>query len=217
VEPVAQTLTHVGAALVAGALIGLERTRHGRAAGFRTHALVCLASSILMRLPFWLGQQVDGIRMAQGIMTGIGFLGAGAIVREGITVMGLTTAASIWVTASIGILFGAGMWTTGSLATVAALGVLSLLQTVERALPVYHLAEFRIAYARAAAPERTELQAFLREEGLGLDSLSFRLTREGTWLEYAGRASALDEGRFAALSRRLATRAEVVEFSIEPY
>jgi putative Mg2+ transporter-C (MgtC) family protein len=106
-------LIHLGTALLAGTLIGLERTFHGRPAGFRTHALVCLASSLLMLLTLyqeqWGGKlshetvRLDPTRMAQGIMTGIGFLGAGVIFKEGLSVRGFTTAASIWITAAIGI------------------------------------------------------------------------------------------------------------------
>src|SRR5262245_34883210 len=110
----------VAGALVIGAMIGFERTFHGRPAGFRTHALVCVASAILMIVTVYQGHwmtavdhdaiRTDPTRMAQGIMTGIGFLGAGVIFKEGLTVRGLTTAASIWVTAAIGILVGIGFW-----------------------------------------------------------------------------------------------------------
>src|ERR1700694_5869563 len=91
----------VTGALVIGALIGFERTFHGRPAGFRTHSLVCIASSILMIVTVYQNQwmtllehdaiRTDPTRMAQGIMTGIGFLGAGVIFKEGLTVRGLTT------------------------------------------------------------------------------------------------------------------------------
>jgi MgtC family protein len=97
-------------ALVIGAAIGFERTFHGRPAGFRTHALVCVASALLMIVTVYQGQwmtfvehdaiRTDPTRMAQGIMTGIGFLGAGVIFKEGLTVRGLTTAASIWITSA---------------------------------------------------------------------------------------------------------------------
>ena len=107
-------------AMLIGALIGFERSFHGRPAGFRTHALVCVASALLMIVTVyqneWMTQvpldaiRTDPTRMAQGIMTGIGFLGAGVIFKEGLTVRGLTTAASIWVTAAIGILVGIGFW-----------------------------------------------------------------------------------------------------------
>ena len=108
----------VPGALAIGAMIGFERTFHGRPAGFRTHALVCIASAVLMIVTVYQNQwmtevaheaiRTDPTRMAQGIMTGIGFLGAGVIFKEGLTVRGLTTAASIWVTAAIGILIGIG-------------------------------------------------------------------------------------------------------------
>jgi putative Mg2+ transporter-C (MgtC) family protein len=127
-------LVRVLAAVVVGALIGFERTFHGRPAGFRTHALVCVASSLLMLVTVYQNQwmtivpldaiRTDPTRMAQGIMTGIGFLGAGVIFKEGLTVRGLTTAASIWVTAAIGILLGIGFYfaaTLGAAATVAIL------------------------------------------------------------------------------------------------
>jgi putative Mg2+ transporter-C (MgtC) family protein len=97
-------LTHLAGALLAGAVIGLERTYHGHSAGFRTHALVCMASSLLMLVPLYQWKWLPGLltemfrtdptRIAQGIMTGIGVLGAGAILKEGVTVRGLTTAAS---------------------------------------------------------------------------------------------------------------------------
>ncbi|HYL22963.1 MAG TPA: MgtC/SapB family protein [Burkholderiales bacterium] len=100
-----EMLARLLAALAAGALIGYERSYYGRPAGFRTHALVCTASSLLMLITVfeshWVSGvavgrvQIDPTRMAQGIMTGIGFLGAGVIIREGFSVRGLTTAASI--------------------------------------------------------------------------------------------------------------------------
>src|SRR5262245_65584373 len=121
-------LARIFGALVIGALIGLERSFHGRPAGFRTHALVCVASALLMLVTVyqneWMTQlardaiRTDPTRMAQGIMTGIGFLGAGVIFKEGLTVRGLTTAASIWVTASIGVLVGVGFWLPALLGTM---------------------------------------------------------------------------------------------------
>lgn len=105
-------LAHLLVATAAGGLIGLERSYHGRPAGFRTHTLVCVASSLLMVVTMYQNRwfvgasldtvRIDPTRMAQGVMTGIGFLGAGVIMREGLTVRGLTTAASIWITAESG-------------------------------------------------------------------------------------------------------------------
>src|SRR4029077_18852240 len=131
--------------LLIGGLIGLERSFHGRPAGFRTHSLVCIASAILMIVTVYQNEwmtlvaqdaiRTDPTRMAQGIMTGIGFLGAGVIFKEGLTVGGLTTAASIWVTAAIGILVGIGFWFAAIVGVVAVLVVLALFRYIESRLP----------------------------------------------------------------------------------
>src|SRR5688572_25174252 len=127
-------LLRVLAAVLAGALIGYERSYHGRPAGFRTHTLVCAASSLLMLITVYEAHWVhvnaemvrlDPTRMAQGIMTGIGFLGAGVIIKEGLSVRGLTTAASIWMTAAIGILAGIGFYFPLTIGVVITVGVLS--------------------------------------------------------------------------------------------
>src|SRR6201989_2363224 len=145
--PTAEYLTivsHLIVATVAGALIGYERSYQGRPAGFRTHTLVCIASAVLMLLAVYQGTwfnasaeivRVDPTRMAQGIMTGIGFLGAGVSVKEGASVRGLTTAASIWITAAIGILAGVGFYFPVVIATVLTLGTLSLFRLIEARMP----------------------------------------------------------------------------------
>ena len=112
-------------AVVAGGTIGLEREWRGRAAGFRTHILVSLASALLMlaamRQADWAFRALpdenivtDPTRMAHGVLTGIGFLCAGVIFRTGFSIHGLTTAASLWITSAIGILFGAGLYALGA-------------------------------------------------------------------------------------------------------
>src|SRR3712207_6158805 len=129
-------IARIGAALLVGGVIGLERSFRGRPAGFRTHSLVCVASALLMLVTVYQGEWMTGVpadsintdptRMAQGIMTGIGFLGAGVIFKEGFTVRGLTTSASIWVTAAIGILVGIGLYFPAMVGAAAAILVLSL-------------------------------------------------------------------------------------------
>src|SRR5213593_694835 len=144
-------LVRILAAVVVGALIGFERTFHGRPAGFRTHSLVCVASALLMLVTVYQSEwmtavpldaiRTDPTRMAQGIMTGIGFLGAGVIFKEGLTVRGLTTAASIWITAAIGILVGIGFYLPLVVTTVVTLGTLSLFLLVERKVPAEFYAQ----------------------------------------------------------------------------
>ncbi len=123
------------AAFVAGAILGLERERRERPAGLRTHVLVTLTACLSMLLALWLGKDpTNSARVAAGVLTGIGFLGAGTIIRHGSVVRGLTTAASIWAAAALGMVLGAG-WYFGALITlVLAVSALTLLRMVERPL-----------------------------------------------------------------------------------
>ena len=176
------------AALAAGGLIGLERSHRGRPAGFRTHALVCLASSLLMLVTVyeshWMPRDaaarvvLDPTRMAQGIMTGIGFVGAGAIIKEGLTVRGLTTAASIWITAAIGILTGVGFYFAAVLGTLLTLGTLSAFRWIERRLPTESYALFMVRFAREAMIDEAALRKLIAEHHLDLHNLSYRLRGE---------------------------------------
>jgi putative Mg2+ transporter-C (MgtC) family protein len=172
---------HLVGALIAGGMIGLERSFHGRPAGFRTHTLVCVASSLLMLVTLYQWQCLPGVpgetvrtdptRMAQCIMTGIGFLGAGVIYKEGVSIHGLTTAASIWMTAAIGILMGVGFYFPAVLATVLMLGILSAFRWIEARLPSESYA-YRVPYAcgdepLVAFPEASlPIQAMVRACGV---------------------------------------------------
>src|SRR5688500_19221646 len=171
------------AALAAGGLIGLERSYRGRPAGFRTHALVCLASSLLMLVTVyethWIPSAgaanlvLDPTRMAQGIMTGIGFVGAGAIIKEGFTVRGLTTAASIWITAAIGILTGIGFYFAAGIGTLLALGTLSTFRWIEARMPTETYAIFMVRFKREAAMNEAGLRTLVESTGSSLHNLSY--------------------------------------------
>jgi putative Mg2+ transporter-C (MgtC) family protein len=215
------------AALLAGGLIGLERSHRGRPAGFRTHALVCLASSLLMLITVyethWVAQAlpganlvIDPTRMAQGIMTGIGFLGAGAIVKEGFSVRGLTTAGSIWVTAAIGILMGVGFYSAALIGTVLALGTLSLFRWVETGLPTESYASFMVRFRRDAALSEAELRQLVGRHGFSVHNMSFRLRREVGELEYRTVLRTMKWSNLEKLSNALSSDAKVLEYRIAP-
>jgi len=125
-------------AAILGAAVGLEREVHGRAAGLRTHILVCVGSALFMVTSILMSSyhgpmgQVDPSRIAAGVVTGIGFLGAGAIIRSGSGIRGLTTAASIWVIAAIGIAAGAGMYVAAIVTTAVVVVVLFLSRIEEK-------------------------------------------------------------------------------------
>ena len=105
-------LVRCGAAALCGAMVGLERELRNKPAGFRTNILICVGAAMYMTVGLILtphgGQQVDPTRIAAQVVTGIGFLGAGSILQAGGRVTGLTTAATIWVVAAIGLISGAG-------------------------------------------------------------------------------------------------------------
>jgi putative Mg2+ transporter-C (MgtC) family protein len=213
------------AALFAGGLIGLERSYHGRPAGFRTHALVCLASSLLMLVTVYESHwfvlrgearvAIDPTRMAQGIMTGIGFLGAGVIFKEGLTVRGLTTAASIWITAAIGILSGIGFYFAAALGVLLTLGTLAVFRRIEALMRSEHFIHTRISFARDAVMHEEDLRKFAERHGFAVTKLSYGLVAEGRLFQYDAVLRTLDPLGGRKVAEALAQTSAVVEFSVE--
>ena len=124
-------------AALLGGLLGFEREHQGKAAGVRTHMLVALGSAIFMIIPLQIGvQPAELTRIIQGMVTGVGFLGAGTILKSSdeAQVKGLTTAAGIWMTSAIGMTAGLGQETSAILCTVFALLVFALMPRVLRAI-----------------------------------------------------------------------------------
>lgn len=149
-------LLQIVLAAVLGAAIGLERELGAQPAGLRTHMLVSLGAALFTLS----GTNLIGTeptRIAAQVVTGIGFLGGGAILREGATIRGLTTAASLWVTAAIGLAVGLHWWFAAAATTVLALSVLTLVKYVEReALPRRRLLEIVLTLEPDAHLDRVE-------------------------------------------------------------
>lgn len=216
----------LSSALVAGGLIGIERSYHGRPAGFRTHTLVCMASALLMLVTVYEGQwfisrgmervTIDPTRMAQGIMTGIGFLGAGVIMKDGLSVRGLTTAASIWITAAIGILVGIGFYFPAGVATAFALGTLSAFRWIESKMPTQSYAHFVVRFPRDVVMPESQLRALVNNHGFSIANLNYRLTGEGKFFEYQMNLRTPDANNMRALSEILTSTQTVSEFRISP-
>lgn len=119
-------------AFLLGAIIGLERERRERPAGLRTHILVSTASALLMMLSQTVaGESFDPGRIAAGVVTGIGFLGAGTIIRYGSSIKGLTTAASLWAAAAVGLAVGMGWYLAGVLTTILIFITLVVIRALE--------------------------------------------------------------------------------------
>lgn len=128
-------LIRFAVSLLVGGLIGLERQLEHKPAGLRTIILVCLGSTVMTLIAFELRPlDADMGKIIAGVITGIGFLGAGAIIRAGADVHGLTTAATIWLASALGIAIGAGYYLLALIAAVLTLAVLRGLGFLERAL-----------------------------------------------------------------------------------
>ena len=134
-----EMLLRLFAATLFGGLIGLEREVHGKVAGFRTHALVCVGAALIMIVSIDMHAAYRGVaavdpsRIAAQVVSGIGFLGAGAIIRFPTGITGLTTAASLWAVSAIGLACGAGFFRPAVAATVMVLLVLFAFGQIGRA------------------------------------------------------------------------------------
>jgi len=219
-------LLNLGAAFVGGSLVGLERSYNGRVAGFRTHALVAIAAASAMTVAYSPGLLLalapgatapgDITRLAQGVMTGVGFLGGGVIFKEGANIQGLTTAASIWATAAIGLLCGVGLWPTALAASVLVLLVLTAMRYVEAWVPARVRAEGAFRFKADTAPDDAGFRRLLGGHGVVVSDISYRLIDGGETFEY--RAQIEDRGgqAFDSLAQRLRTSApELKEFELD--
>ncbi|NUT32416.1 MAG: MgtC/SapB family protein [Hamadaea sp.] len=149
-------LLQIVVAAVLGASIGLERELSAQPAGLRTHMLVSLGAALFTLAGTNLPGS-DPTRIAAQVVTGIGFLGGGAILREGANIRGLTTAASLWVTAAIGLAVGLRWWYAAAATTILALTVLALVKYVEReALPRRRMLEIVLTLEPDAHLDRVE-------------------------------------------------------------
>jgi putative Mg2+ transporter-C (MgtC) family protein len=159
---------------------------------------------------------LDPTRMAQGIMTGIGFVGAGAIIKEGYSVRGLTTAASIWITSAIGILTGIGFYFAAALGTVLALGTLSLFRWVEARLPTESYASFVVRFRRDAAMSEPDLRKLVAQHGFSLYNMSYRLHGQVDMLEYRTVIRTMQPANLARLAGALSSDPRIIEYRIAP-
>lgn len=211
--------------IVAGALIGFERQYRGAPAGFRTHILVALASGLLMLAAVhqirWLSDtppeliRIDPVRMAHGILTGIGFLGAGVIFREGFTVRGLTTAASLWITSALGTLYGIGFYTLAIGGTLATLIVLGAVTLTEALLPQRAYLDLRVRYRRSDRITESGFRSIIA--GLGLRIVTLTASVEEEMLSFEATVQGRRSPDTGALTSAFIDDPQVRAFSISPH
>ncbi|WP_028454627.1 MgtC/SapB family protein [Chitinilyticum litopenaei] len=171
---------HLLGSMLLGLLLGYERSYRGRAAGMRTYGLVCMASTALVVAvgypQYWFGGQLaqhlggaaaagDPTRVIQGIVSGLGFLCAGVIMREGFNISGLTTAASLWAAATIGILIGLGFYMAAMLLTLLCVSSMMWGGRLESWLPSRPAIAVTLRFAEDARISEDELRQFAHAHG----------------------------------------------------
>lgn len=220
-------LLPIAGALVAGGMIGFEREWRGRPAGFRTHILVSLASCLLMLAAMtqadWAFRALpdenivtDPTRMAHGVLTGIGFLCAGVIFRTGFSIHGLTTAASLWITSAIGLLFGAGLFGLGAAGTVITGLILISLRVVNAHLPDRTLADVEVRWRRDAPSPEAEVEAALRAVDPAPASDRFELIDDGAVVRRSWRVRIEGDEALKTLAARLSDLPSVCGYVLDP-
>jgi putative Mg2+ transporter-C (MgtC) family protein len=186
---------NIGGALILGLFVGYERSYRGRAAGMRTYGLVCMASCALTVLTgdpqYWYGghtpvavSAIDPGRVMQGITTGVGFLGAGVIMRDGLNISGLTTAASIWTVAAIGIMVGVGFYGAAIMMSVVATIFMMWGSKLENLLPSRHAVSVSLHFSKDADLTEKDLSKLVHAQGYDVAKGSFSINQRDGRLEW---------------------------------
>jgi len=171
-------------AVVCGALIGYERERHGRSAGLRTNILVCVGAALMMVVSKYfyfkpgeftgnITTAVDPARIAAQIVTGIGFLGAGVIIKERGGIRGLTTAATLWYNAGVGMACGAGMIILPAVCTVIGLVSLTILKNIEYRIPRDSYKNLHVECAGLGDQTLLTIKGYLKEKNIHIVDINF--------------------------------------------
>lgn len=226
-EPRLELILPVLGALLAGALVGYEREYRGRAAGFRTHTLVALSSCVLVLAaryqmewtqPFMSEEivRIDPVRMSHGVLTGIGFLCGGVIFKEGLTVHGLTTAASLWTTSALGVLFGVGFYGLAAGATAATLFVLVIFRVIDAYMPGEFLIDTTLRYPVDNAPTESDLRKLLDSGGHRTHRWTRRRINGGAILEFDTVIKSRGRPSLDSLAELLEADGRLVEYVLCP-
>lgn len=215
-------------ALLLGMVVGYERSYNGRAAGMRTYGLVCMASTALTIFvgyaPLWFGGSLlagspDPTRVVQGVVTGIGFLCAGVIVKDGLSVTGLSTAASIWAASATGVLLGVELYAAALLLAFLSMLSMTLVRQIEGRLPGRAAFDVSLTFRPDAVPAFEELVEVARTHGYRVLRDSFSIHFSDNQPLWRLSVMALDRSRStspALLAQELVRSQDVVRFSIVP-
>ncbi len=167
-----------------GGIIGFERQSHGRPAGVRTHLLVCLAAVIIMIISNEYYQysrldpdiiRIDPARIAAGAIIGVGFLGAGVIIKSGLTIQGLTTAASIWIVSAIGLAVGSSLYSVAIIGSVITFFALWILRKAETKISRLR---YKLLLISTENPDfQPAINETLRDTGIYIENIDYEMNR----------------------------------------
>ncbi len=221
-------ICNIFGALLLGLLVGYERSYRGRAAGMRTYGLVCMSSCALVVIvgnpEHWYAghavesmKYVDPSRVIQGITTGIGFLGAGVIMRDGLNISGLTTAASIWTVSTIGVLVGIGFYGAAITLSIISTGFMMWGSKIENMLPARHAVSITLHFHKDVDLTESDVSRMIHAQGYEVANGSFSINQHNG--QYEWRFVAVSHGRrkgatLVKLSESLRHAPGIQDFSI---
>jgi putative Mg2+ transporter-C (MgtC) family protein len=198
-----------------GGVIGVERQIQGQNAGFRTQLLVCLGSCLftILSVHFYeiYGKVADPARISAQIVVGIGFLGAGAILRHGEYIRGLTTAATLWAVSAIGIAVGLGEYSLATFATFLALGNLIILKQIEHILPQH---KYCTVTVKLKGTEELNINELVAGYDIKVISSKFDLFKERNTIEQKIALRYKKSSRFAEFIAVLKANPDLIELSV---
>jgi len=214
-------------ALLLGLIVGYERSYHGRAAGMSTYGLVCMAAAALTVIAgypaYWYGGHMtnylasDPTRVIQGIVTGVGFLGAGVVMRDGLNISGLTTAASIWACSAIGIMVGIGFYASAIVLTLLSALCMMWVSKLESWLPSRPAIAVNLEFQKDFVPHEHTLRNVVSAHGYEVATGTLSIRSSNNRLEWHFVAVALSKNSGASmneLASGLSTLEGVEDFSL---
>jgi putative Mg2+ transporter-C (MgtC) family protein len=205
---------------LAGGIIGFERSSRRQVAGLRTHILISLGATCLMLLSIWLprhlGSNADPGRIAAQVVSGMGFLGAGAIIRLGNNIKGLTTAASLWLVAAIGLTIGAGMYLAALTTEILAIVTLVVLNHMERKIfPEIKKIDLEINYNHSDEPNIESILAILKNFNIENQSMEIFQGKNERKTKLNFTASVLNTVNISKLIKAIETSGDIDHVDIK--
>ncbi len=202
-----------------GGLVGLEREIHSQPAGLRTHMIVSLGACLIMLVSIHMADltpsKADPGRIAAQVVAGVGFLGAGAIMRSGLSVRGLTTAACLWTVAAIGLAVGCGFWRAAVVTTALTLVATILFQKVERRFSMGKAVRRFVVHAKDSATLVSQLERVMHQAGIGIKEVDLQRDLVEKKLQVSITAVCSEKADIDKLSRAFSALPDVEKVEID--